>query len=206
VHALADVDFAVNRGELVAVVGPSGSGKSTLLLVLAGLERPDSGSVRIGGTVLGELGSKQLYAFRRRTIGMVFQNYNLVPTLTAVENVMLADELDGVAHRKAREAALKALVEVGLHGLDGRFPHQLSGGQQQRVALARALSGTRQVLLADEPTGALDSATANEVLDTIVERVAAGAAGVIVTHDDAVASRADRVVRIVDGAVQAEDR
>ncbi|MFD6067279.1 MULTISPECIES: ABC transporter ATP-binding protein [Amycolatopsis] len=199
VHALRGVDVAVKPGELVAVLGPSGSGKSTLLLVAGGLERPDSGTVEVAGADLGKLSATKLFRHRRRNIGFVFQNYNLVKTLTVLENVMLPAELDGVNRREAAAQARAALATVDLSGLEDRFPDQLSGGQQQRVAISRALSGGRRVLLADEPTGALDSATAAEVLQFLRKQVDDGAAGMVVTHDAAVARWADRRIDLLDG-------
>lgn len=201
VHALRGVDLSVCAGELVAVLGPSGSGKSTLLLVAGGLEMPDEGKVIVAGEDLAGLSAGKLYRHRRRNIGFVFQNYNLVKTLTVLENVMLPAELDGVSRREAASAARDALAAVNLTDLEDRFPDQLSGGQQQRVAISRALSGGRRVLLADEPTGALDSHTAQDVLQFLRKRVDAGAAGMMVTHDAAVAAWADRRIQLRDGLI-----
>ncbi|RZU33667.1 ABC transporter ATP-binding protein [Blastococcus saxobsidens] len=201
VQALRGVDLAVLPGELVAVMGPSGSGKSTLLHLAGGLDRPTSGSVVVEGRDLATLTAAQVAAVRRRSVGYVFQDLNLLPSLTAVENVALPLELDGVRGGMARRAAREALDEVGVGALAGRFPDEMSGGQQQRVAIARALVGPRRLLLADEPTGALDSTTGEEVLRVLRARCEAGAAGVLVTHEARHAAWADRVVFLRDGVV-----
>ncbi|MEU4574463.1 ABC transporter ATP-binding protein [Nonomuraea sp. ATR24] len=199
VHALKGVSLDVARGELVAVMGPSGSGKSTLLNVAGGLDRPTSGSVVIEGADLAAV--KDLAALRRRSVGYVFQDLNLIPSLTAAENVMLPRELDGVAAGRAREEAEAALEEVGAGQVADRFPEELSGGQRQRVAIARALAGERRLLLADEPTGALDTATGDGILRLLRERCDAGAAVLLVTHEPRYAAWADRVVYLRDGAI-----
>ena len=201
VHALRGVDLAVHPGELVAVMGPSGSGKSTLLHIAGGLDTPTAGNVLVEGTDLATLSAGASAAVRRRSVGYVFQDLNLLPSLSAVENVALPRELDGVRGRQARREALEALDEVGLAGLGDRFPDEMSGGQQQRVAIARALVGPRRLLLADEPTGALDSGTGEEVLRVLRARCEAGAAGVLVTHEARHAAWADRVVFLRDGVV-----
>jgi len=201
VHALRGVSLAVEEGELVAVMGPSGSGKSTLLNLAGGLDRPTRGEVVVEGTALGACGRKALAALRRRRVGYVFQDLNLLASLTAAENVALPLELDGVGVQKARRLALAALAEVDLDGYGQRFPDELSGGQQQRVAIARALIGQRRLMLADEPTGALDSQTGEAVLRLLRSRVDAGAAGVLVTHEARHAAWADRVVFLRDGAI-----
>jgi putative ABC transport system ATP-binding protein len=201
VHALRGVDLTVAAGELVAVMGPSGSGKSTLLHLAGGLDRPTAGQVLVEGRDLASLRTADVAAVRRRAIGYVFQDLNLIPSLTAVENVALPLELDGVPGRRARREALAALDDVGVGQLADRFPDDMSGGQQQRVAIARALVGPRCLLLADEPTGALDSATGEEVLRVLRARCEAGAAGVLVTHEARHAAWADRVVFLRDGVV-----
>jgi len=201
VHALRGVDLAVRAGELVAVMGPSGSGKSTLLHVAGGLDTPTSGQVLVEGADLAALSAGAAAAVRRRSVGYVFQDLNLLPSLTAVENVALPRELDGVRTRQARTEAREALAEVGVDELADRFPDDMSGGQQQRVAIARALVGPRRLLLADEPTGALDSAAGEEVLRVLRARCEAGAAGVLVTHEARHAGWADRVVFLRDGVV-----
>jgi putative ABC transport system ATP-binding protein len=201
VHALRGVDLAVHAGELVAVMGPSGSGKSTLLHVAGGLDTPTAGEVFVEGRDLASLTAAQVAAVRRRSVGYVFQDLNLLPSLSAVENVSLPLELDGVRGGMARRAAREALDEVGVGALAGRFPDEMSGGQQQRVAIARALVGPRRLLLADEPTGALDSTTGEGVLRVLRARCEAGAAGVLVTHEARHAAWADRVVFLRDGVV-----
>ncbi|MDX2562479.1 ABC transporter ATP-binding protein [Streptomyces sp. TX20-6-3] len=201
VHALRGIDLAVYPGELVAVMGPSGSGKSTLLTIAGGLDTPTSGRVIVEDTDITKASVKELAALRRRSIGYVFQDYNLIPALTAAENVALPRELDGTSSRKARVEALKALEEMGLGHLADRFPDEMSGGQQQRVAIARALVGERRLVLADEPTGALDSETGESVLALLRSRCDAGAAGVLVTHEPRFAAWADRVVFLRDGAI-----
>jgi putative ABC transport system ATP-binding protein len=201
VHALRGIDLAVHAGELVAVMGPSGSGKSTLLHIAGGLDSPTAGHVLVEGRDLAALSAAQVAAVRRRSVGYVFQDLNLLPSLSALENVALPLELDGVRGGMARTAARAALDEVGVGALAGRFPDELSGGQQQRVAIARALVGPRRLLLADEPTGALDSTTGEEVLRVLRARCEAGAAGVLVTHEARHAAWADRVVFLRDGVV-----
>ncbi|CAL9488696.1 putative ABC transporter ATP-binding protein YknY [Streptomyces sp. enrichment culture] len=201
VHALRGVDLSVYPGELVAVMGPSGSGKSTLLTLAGGLDMPTSGRVLVEGTDITTASRSRLAALRRRSIGYVFQDYNLIPALTAAENIALPLELDGVAARKARTSALAALDEMGLRATADRFPDEMSGGQQQRVAIARALVGDRRLVLADEPTGALDSETGESVLALLRSRCDAGAAGILVTHEPRFAAWADRVVFLRDGNV-----
>jgi putative ABC transport system ATP-binding protein len=201
VHALQGVTLAVAPGEFVAIMGPSGSGKSTLLNLAGGLDSPTTGQVVVEGSVLGTLNRKQLAAVRRRRVGYVFQDLNLLPSLTAAENVALPLELDGMSLRKTRALAMAALQEVGLADLAPRFPDEMSGGQQQRVAIARALVGDRRLVLADEPTGALDSQTGESVLKLLRARVDAGSAGVLVTHEARHAAWADRVIFLRDGQI-----
>ncbi|REE98970.1 ABC transporter ATP-binding protein [Thermomonospora umbrina] len=201
VHALRDVGLSVAPGEFVAVMGPSGSGKSTLLALAGGLDTPTSGRVEVEGVDLASLSRAALSAARRRRIGYVFQDLNLIPALTAAENVMLPRELDGVRVRRARREAVAALHEVGVGDLADRFPDEMSGGQQQRVAIARALVGDRRLVLADEPTGALDTRTGEEVMRLLRTRCDAGAACLMVTHESRHAAWADRVVFLRDGSI-----
>ena len=201
VHALRGVSFTAHAGELVAVMGPSGSGKSTLLTIAGGLDEPTGGTVSVEGADLGSLGNAGRARMRRTSIGYVFQDFNLIPALTAAENVALPRELDGERTRAARVLALAALEEVGIVDLADRFPDEMSGGQQQRVAIARAIVGERRLILADEPTGALDTDTGEEILRLLRNRCDAGAAGVLVTHEARHAAWADRVVFIRDGLI-----
>ncbi|RLP82068.1 ABC transporter ATP-binding protein [Mycetocola lacteus] len=201
VAALRDVSLTVHSGEFVAVMGPSGSGKSSLLTLAGGLDRATSGEVFVEGTPLGGLSTNELARLRRRAVGYVFQDFNLIPTLTALENVALPRELDGVALRKAHRQAHDALRQVGIDNLADRFLDQMSGGQQQRVAIARAIVGQRRLILADEPTGALDSTTGDEVLEVLRSRAEAGAAVIMVTHEARHAGWADRVVFLRDGRI-----
>jgi putative ABC transport system ATP-binding protein len=201
VRALLDVDLSVAAGELVAVMGPSGSGKSTLLTIAGSLEDPTTGEVVIGGSPLSAMSRNERARLRRRSIGYVFQDFNLLAGLTAVENVTLPLELDGVSAKVARSAGMAALDELDLADRAGRFPDELSGGERQRVAIARAVVGDRHLLLADEPTGALDSANGEAVMRLVRAACQRGVAGVVVTHDAQLASWADRVVFLRDGRV-----
>ena len=201
VHALKGVSMKVEEGELVAVMGPSGSGKSTLLNLAGGLDAPTEGAVLVEGTDLAGLSRHALAAIRRRSAGYVFQDLNLIPALTAAENAALPRELDGIKAKTARREAIQALEEVGMDELADRFPDELSGGQQQRVAIARALVGPRRLVLADEPTGALDSTTGEMVLRLLRARCDAGASAVLVTHEARHAAWADRVVFLRDGTL-----
>lgn len=199
VQALADITITVAASELVAVMGPSGSGKSTLLHLSGGLDTPTSGEALVEGTNLAALSRAQLAALRRRSIGYVFQELNLIPGLTAGENVALPRELDGVRQRRARHQAHGALRDMGMADLADRFPDEISGGEQQRVAIARALVGERRLILTDEPTGALDTETGEDVLKLLRQRCDQGMAGVLVTHEARHAAWADRVVFLRDG-------
>jgi putative ABC transport system ATP-binding protein len=201
VHALHEVDLTVEPGTMVAVMGPSGSGKSTLLTIAGSLEDPTGGEVVVDGTSLSGLRHHQRARLRRRGIGYVFQDYNLLAGLTAVENVTLPLELDGVPARRAHGAGVAALADLGLADRAGHFPDQLSGGERQRVALARAVVGDRRLLLADEPSGALDSVNGEGVMRLIRAACKRGVAAVVVTHDAQLASWADRVVFLRDGRV-----
>ncbi len=201
VTALAEVSLEVRPGELVAVTGRSGSGKSTLLNIAGGLDRPTSGSVAVDGVDLARHSTTQLAEVRRRRIGVVFQHGNLLPTLSAIENIALPLELDGVSPKQAKQAAVEALESVGGAAFAERFPDELSGGEQQRVAIARGLIGDRGLLLADEPTGALDEVTGERMLALLRAACDRGAAALLVTHDPAQAAWADRVVRLRDGVI-----
>jgi putative ABC transport system ATP-binding protein len=201
VHALREIDLTVEPGELVAVMGPSGSGKSTLLTIAGSLEVPSSGDVTVGGRALAKLSRNERAVLRRRAIGYVFQDFNLLAGLTAAENVSLPLELDGIAVRTARSAALAALDRLGMSERADRFPDDLSGGERQRVAIARAVVGERHLLLADEPSGALDSVNGEAVMRLVRETCQAGVAGVVVTHDAQLASWADRVIFLRDGRI-----
>ncbi|MGD0441756.1 MAG: ABC transporter ATP-binding protein [Acidimicrobiales bacterium] len=201
VHAIADVDLAVECGSLIAVMGPSGSGKSTLLTIAGSLEEPTSGEVLIDGASIQKMSRNDKARLRRRTIGYVFQDFNLLAGLTAVENVSLPLELDGLSARKAQAAGMAALEELGLADRAAHFPDELSGGERQRVAIARAVVGERHLLLADEPSGALDSTNGEAVMRLILAACKRGVAAVVVTHDAQLASWADRVVFLRDGRV-----
>jgi len=206
VHALQRVDLTVAPGQLVAVMGASGSGKSTLLTIAGSLEDPTSGEVYVGGQSLSSLSRNGKARLRRQAIGYVFQDYNLLAGLSALENVSLPLELDGVTARKAQAAALESLEDFGLTERMAHYPDQLSGGERQRVALARAVVGGRQLLLADEPSGALDSTNAEAVMRLILAACHRGMAAVVVTHDAQLASWADRVVFLRDGRVVDQTR
>jgi putative ABC transport system ATP-binding protein len=201
VQALRGVDLSVDAGAMVAVMGQSGSGKSTLLTIAGSLEDPTSGEVLVGGARLATMSRNGRARLRRRSIGYVFQDFNLLPGLTAAENVALPLELDGLAARKARDVGVAALEELGLGGQASRFPDELSGGERQRVAIARAVVGERQLILADEPTGALDSVSGEAVMRLVRAACRRGVAGVVVTHDAQLASWADQVVFLRDGRV-----
>ncbi|MGI9604901.1 MAG: ABC transporter ATP-binding protein [Acidimicrobiales bacterium] len=202
VTALDNVDFAVEEGELVAVMGPSGSGKSTLLTIAGGLESPSTGAVELDGTKMWSLPPSDIAAIRRTRIGFVFQGFNLLTGLTAAENVAAPLELDGVGAREANLDAVDRLEAVGLGDRADAFPEDLSGGERQRVAIARGLIGDRRLILADEPTGALDSTTGEGIMDLIRSVTHSNRSAVVVTHDDHVAGHADRVVRLRDGRIE----
>jgi putative ABC transport system ATP-binding protein len=201
VRALVDVDLSVEPGALVAVMGPSGSGKSTLLTIAGSLEQPSAGEVRVGGARLSAMSRDERARLRRRSIGYVFQDFNLLAGLTAIENVTLPLELDGVAARTARVAGMEALQWLDVADKAQRFPDDLSGGERQRVAIARAIVGDRYLLLADEPTGALDSVNGEAVMRLLRAACQRGVAGVVVTHEAQLASWADRIVFLRDGRV-----
>ncbi|HZC56893.1 MAG TPA: ABC transporter ATP-binding protein [Xanthobacteraceae bacterium] len=201
VHILRDINLHIGRGEAVGLLGPSGSGKSTLLMVMTGLERPDAGSVRVGGEELQRLSEDALARFRGKTIGIVFQAFHLIPTMTALENVAVPLELAGIA-----DALLRAEAELEAVGLAERihhYPAELSGGEQQRVALARALAPNPAILVADEPTGNLDETTGRDIVELLFRgHSERGTTLVLVTHDNALAARCDRVIRLRSGRIE----
>jgi putative ABC transport system ATP-binding protein len=205
VHILKNIDLHIGSGEAIGLVGPSGSGKSTLLMVMAGLERADRGSVTIAGEDLSALDEDALARFRGRHIGIVFQSFHLIPTMTAVENVAVPLELSGIADAQAR--ARDELAAVGLSERLNHYPAELSGGEQQRVALARALAPNPKILVADEPTGNLDEDTGKQVIDLLFAgHEKRGTTLVLVTHDSALAARCARVVRLRSGRIDGASR
>jgi len=202
VRALRGITLSVAPGEFVAVMGPSGCGKSTLLHLAGALETPSAGAISVGGKALARLDAAGRSELRRRDVGFVFQRLNLIPALTAIENVMLPLELTGESGRTARARAVEALEAMGLHEQLDRYPDDFSGGQQQRIAIARAVVGERRLLLADEPTGSLDTASGDEVIELIAALPARhGTAVVLVTHEPRFASWADRVLFLRDGRI-----
>ena len=203
VHILKDIDLNIGRGEAIGLVGPSGSGKTTLLMVLAGLERADTGSIVVAGEDLGNLDEDALARFRGRNVGIVFQSFHLIPTMTALENVAIPLDLAGNANATGR--AREELAKVGLAERLHHYPTQLSGGEQQRVALARALAPNPAILVADEPTGNLDEATGRQVIDLMFAgHVERGSTLILVTHDNALAQRCDRIVRLRSGRIEGD--
>jgi putative ABC transport system ATP-binding protein len=201
VHALSDINLSVDEGSLVAVMGASGSGKSTLLTIAGSLEEPTRGDVVVGGVSFSSMSRNDKARMRRRSVGFVFQDYNLLAGLSAVENVSLPLELDGLPAKKARAVGMSALEELGLADRASSYPDQLSGGERQRVSIARAVVGERRLLLADEPSGALDSTNGEAVMRLVLAACRRGVAAVVVTHDAQLASWADRVVFLRDGHV-----
>jgi putative ABC transport system ATP-binding protein len=205
VHILKDIDLTIGRGEAIGLVGPSGSGKSTLLMVMAGLERSDSGSIVVADEELTKLDEDALARFRGRNVGIVFQSFHLIPTMTAIENVAVPLELAGIAD--AFERAKRELEGVGLGERLSHYPAQLSGGEQQRVALARALAPGPSILVADEPTGNLDESTGRQVIDLLFKgHVERGTTLILVTHDQTLAARCSRVVRLRSGRIEPADK
>jgi len=204
VEILKNISIAINPGESVGLIGPSGSGKSSLLMLMGGLERATGGTLAINGATLGDMSEDQLARFRRDTMGIVFQSFHLIPTMTAMENVATPLELAG--HRDAFDRARDALDQVGLSHRADHYPAQMSGGEQQRVALARAIVGRPKLLLADEPTGNLDGKNGAAVMDLMFDLQAKfGVTMVLVTHDPALADRCDRTIRLSDGTLMQED-
>ena len=200
--ALADVTMSVAKGEVAAIMGPSGSGKSTLLNLIAGLDRPTGGTVTVAGQRIDTLGESALARFRARHVGIIFQFFNLLDDLTVEDNVLLPAQLAGAPRRRARARAAELLAMLGIDKHRDQYPARLSGGERQRVAIARALVNSPELLLADEPTGALDTATGQEIGCLLTELNAAGQTLVLVTHDPALAARhAARIIRLVDGQV-----
>jgi putative ABC transport system ATP-binding protein len=202
VHALDHVNLSVGQGDFVSIVGPSGSGKSTLMNIIGCLDRPDSGEYVLAGSPVGQLKRRQLAEIRNRKIGFIFQNFNLLSKLTALENVALPLVYRGVHAKKRNEKARDCLKQVGLGDRAEHLPNQLSGGQQQRVAIARALAGDPEILLADEPTGALDSHTSEEIMELLIALNREGRTIVLITHDLSLAGRAKRTVSIWDGRLR----
>jgi putative ABC transport system ATP-binding protein len=201
VHALVGVDLAIARGEYCAIMGTSGSGKSTMMNVIGCLDRPTSGTYNLDSTDVAQLGNTELAHVRNQKLGFVFQQFHLLPKLTALENVMLPMVYAGISQQERRDRASKALIQVGLERRLHNYPNQLSGGQQQRVAIARAIVNRPLLLLADEPTGALDSHTTQEILQIFTDLNASGMTVVIVTHESAVARCTQRIIWFKDGQV-----
>ncbi len=205
IRALDGVSLFVDKGEFVAIVGSSGSGKSTCMNIIGCLDIPTSGKYFLNGNDVSELTEKELAHIRNRELGFVFQQYNLIPKLNVLENVELPLLYKGVKAKQRKEMALTALERVGLADRAGKFPSQLSGGQQQRVSIARALAGNPPVILADEPTGALDSKTGKEVLEFLKQLNSEGTTVVLITHDNDIAAQIKRVVRIHDGKIVSDE-
>ncbi|PKM47744.1 MAG: lipoprotein-releasing system ATP-binding protein LolD [Firmicutes bacterium HGW-Firmicutes-8] len=201
-EVLKDVSFQVEDGQFLAIVGPSGSGKSTLMNIIGCLDRPTRGTYYLAGQDTGSLGDRRLAAIRNKHIGFVFQSFNLLPQYTALENVELAGLYSNIPPRTAREKAREALISLGLENRVKYMPNQLSGGQKQRVAIARAIVNSPSIILADEPTGSLDSKTGREVLDIFNGLNREGKTVIVVTHDPAIAQEANRIVNIKDGIVR----
>jgi putative ABC transport system ATP-binding protein len=201
--ALKDIDLHVRQGEFVAMMGPSGCGKSTLLNIIGLLDRPGQGSIEVGGAAMERHGDKQLASLRNKTFGFIFQSFHLIPDLRVIDNVELPLLYRSISGSERRRLAREALEKVGLSARMDHYPNQLSGGQQQRVAIARAMVGKPQVLLADEPTGNLDSKMGGEVMDILLKLNSEGTTVVMVTHDEQEARRVNRIVRVFDGQLVA---
>lgn len=204
IKAIDNINFAVKKGEFVSIIGPSGSGKSTLMNILGLLDTPDSGEYNLDGMLIQQLSDNKLAELRNKKIGFIFQNFNLLQKMTALENVQLPLVYEGINHKDSIKMSYEYLDRVGLKGREKHLPNQLSGGQQQRVATARALVNNPEIILADEPTGALDSKTSLEIMDMLQELNEAGQTIILITHDLNVASKAKRIVRISDGKLYEE--
>ncbi len=204
IKAIDNIDFKVEKEEFVAIIGPSGSGKSTLMNILGLLDTPDSGDYKLDDSLISNLTDSNLAKMRNQKIGFIFQNFNLLPKMNALENVKLPSIYKGTSLKEANNLAYEYLEKVGLKGREKHLPNQLSGGQQQRVAIARALINKPEIILADEPTGALDSKTSNEIMDMLEKLNEEGQTIILITHDSKVASRAKRIVRISDGKLYEE--
>ncbi len=201
VHALDGISMHIDKGEFVAIVGSSGSGKSTCMNIIGCLDVPTSGSYKLNGKEISNYTSDELADVRNKMLGFIFQQYNLIPKLTVLENVQLPLLYGGVSEREQRERAMKSLERVGLSDKAKNLPSQLSGGQQQRVSIARALAGEPSVILADEPTGALDSKTGKDVMKFLQQLHREGNTIILITHDNSIAARAERVIRVTDGKI-----
>lgn len=206
IHALDGVSFEIRRSEFLSIMGPSGSGKSTLMNLLGALDRPSSGSLQINGEAIDQMSTNQLAGLRNRTIGFVFQQFNLLKRTSALENVKLPMLYSRDRPEDLNKAAETVLERVGLGGRMGHHPSQLSGGQQQRVAIARALVNKPQILLADEPTGALDSETSNEIMQLFTDLNQSGVTVIIVTHEEEIADWTQRILRLRDGKIVSDER
>ena len=204
VKALQGVSFTINQGEFVSIMGPSGSGKSTCMNMSGCLDRPSSGLVEINGKETAKMSEKELAELRNKTIGFVFQQYHLLPSMTVLENVMLPLRYQGIEKHLRKEMAIKALEKVGLQNRKSHRPHELSGGQKQRVAIARAMVTNPKIILADEPTGALDSETGKQVLDMFRQINATGTTIILVTHDPEIGASKNRCIKIFDGKIKSD--
>ncbi|MBQ5647439.1 MAG: ABC transporter ATP-binding protein [Treponema sp.] len=204
VKALQGVSFTINQGEFVSIMGPSGSGKSTCMNMIGCLDRPSSGLVEINGKETAKMTEKELAELRNKTIGFVFQQYHLLPSMTVLENVMLPLRYQGIEKHLRKEMAIKALEKVGLQNRKSHRPHELSGGQKQRVAIARAMVTNPKIILADEPTGALDSETGKQVLDMFRQINATGTTIILVTHDPEIGASTNRCIKIFDGKIKSD--
>lgn len=206
VHALRGISFSVDQGEFCSIMGPSGSGKSTCMNMIGCLDRPTGGIVKIGGKETALMSEKELAVLRNKTIGFVFQQYHLLPSMTVLENTMIPLRYQGIEKKLRREMALEALEKVGLQDRINHLPNELSGGQKQRVAIARATVTKPSIILADEPTGALDSKTGEAVLELFGQINQTGTTIVIVTHDPRIGKATNRCIHILDGLIQKDDR